>query len=125
MRVIPGHEGRYHITREGRVFDQARKKWLKVEFDNSLGCIRVYLAVVICGKYKKHERFSIPKILISVFKNERTGTKTKIIYIDGNRENIHLSNITTKKKRDDENENTQITQSIEDASWTGADDTYI
>ena len=85
MKDIVGYEGKYAITRDGRVWSYKRKKFLKP------GLVRGYYQVVLC-KDRKRKRYYIHRLVAQTF-IPNPDNLSQVNHKDENKQNNCVENL--------------------------------
>ena len=87
IKDIPGYEGLYQVTSDGRVFSKRRAKFLKLD-DNGNG-----YKFVLLQKDRKREKVYVHRVVAEAFCVKEKETYNDVHHIDGDTSNNAASNL--------------------------------
>lgn len=87
VKDIPGYEGLYQVTSDGRIFSKRRAKFLK-PYDNGNG-----YKFVLLQKDRKREKVYIHRVVAEAFCVREKETYNDVHHIDGDASNNAASNL--------------------------------
>ena len=93
-RDIPGFDGRYKISKDGRIISNARNgvRELKI-LHTAAGYPTVNLFYPDGRTNKKNKTKSLAYLVLISWGSPRPSLKHKVEFIDGNRQNVHIDNL--------------------------------
>ncbi len=88
LKDVPGYEGLYGVTRDGRVWSYNLKRFLKFSPNlNGHHCVSLYNVGVRKG-------YSIHRLVMSAYKDlDLDDSQMVVHHIDGNKSNNHIKNL--------------------------------
>ncbi len=89
-KEVPGTDGRYHVSDKGNIFDHLKAKICKTYQHNEH--FNVTVTLLINGVKKAHP---VCWLIAEAFLDVKS-RKQKLVFMDGNRANLRLSNIQVK-----------------------------
>ena len=87
IKDIPGYEGLYQVTSDGRIFSKRRAKFLKLD-DNGNG-----YKFVLLQKDRKREKVYVHRVVAEAFCVKEKETYNDVHHIDGDTSNNAASNL--------------------------------
>ena len=86
MRPIPGYEGLYSITENGKVWSYYTFKWVKPKLIRGYHRIRLWKDTI-------HRNYAVHRLVALTYDLPKPTDKTQINHKDGNKTNNHIFNL--------------------------------
>jgi HNH endonuclease/NUMOD4 motif len=96
MKQVKGYEGRYSVSKDGSVYSEISKKFLKPQVDHN-----GYLYVNLYDSFGKMKSIKVHRLVASAY-IENTNNKPQVNHKDGNKKNNNVDNLEWATKSENQ-----------------------